>query len=93
MQNLIALMLVSLAIISIGCKKVESNNHDTVLELTTIEPYDITQTSAVCGCEVTVSENVSLAELGICWDTMSNPTVSSAHLSTNNWNGSFTCSL
>ncbi len=95
MQDFIALMLVSLAIVSIGCKKVDNNNqnHEVTLSLTTMEPYDITQTSAMCGCEVTVSENFSLAELGICWDTVRNPTVNGAHLFTNNWNGSFTCSL
>lgn len=95
MQDFIALMLVSLAIVSIGCKKVDNNNqnHEVTLSLTTMEPYDITQTSAMCGCEVIVSENFSLAELGICWDTVRNPTVNCAHLFTNNWNGSFTCSL
>lgn len=95
MQDFIALMLVSLAIVSIGCKKVDNNNqnHEVTLSLTTMEPYDITQTSAMCGCEVTVSENFSLAELGICWDTVRNPTVNGAHLFTNNWSGSFTCSL
>lgn len=95
MQDFIALMLVSLAIVSIGCKKVENNNqsHEVTLSLTTMEPYDITQTSAMCGCEVTVSENFSLAELGICWDTVRNPTVNGAHLFTNNWSGSFTCLL
>lgn len=95
MQDFIALMLVSLAIVSLGCKKVDNNNqnHEVTLSLTTMEPYDITQTSAMCGCEVTVSENFSLAELGICWDTVRNPTVNGAHLFTNNWSGSFTCSL
>lgn len=95
MQDFIALMLVSLAIVSIGCKKVDNNNqiHEVTLSLTTMEPYDITQTSAMCGCEVTVSENFSLAELGICWDTVRNPTVNGAHLFTNNWSGSFTCLL
>lgn len=95
MQDFIALMLVSLAIVSIGCKKVDNNNqsHEVTLSLTTMEPYDITQTSAMCGCEVIVSENFSLAELGICWDTVRNPTVNGAHLFTNNWSGSFTCLL
>lgn len=93
MQDFIALMLVSLAIISMGCKKVENHSHSVVLELTTISPYDITQTSAVCGCRVTVSENVSLAELGVCWGQESNLTVESAHLFTTSWNEPFTCSL
>lgn len=93
MKNPIAVMLVLLAIISVGCKKTENNNHDSLLKLTTISPYDITQTSAVCGSEVVVSENVSLTELGICWGTENNLTLENAHLSTTDWNKPFLCSL
>lgn len=92
-KAIVAVVLMSLAISSIGCKKVENNNDDAKLKVTTVTPHDITQTSAVCGCEVTVDEDVLLTEIGVCWDTESNPTVESAHLSSTLWGEPFECIL
>lgn len=93
LKALAAIMLLSLTVSIIGCKKAENNSDEVRLKVTTITPYDITQTSAKCGCEVMVSDNVNLAELGVCWGTANNPTVESAHLSTSHWTEPYICTL
>lgn len=83
-KAVVAVLLMSLAILYFGCKKVENNSGD--VKVTTITPRDITQTTAVCGCDVTVTGNLIVTEAGICWGTESNPTVEDTHISAQ-WNG------
>lgn len=63
------------------------------IEITTITPSNITQTSAECGAEVTKWDDVLLQELGVCLSTRENPTVADTHFSTLTWYGTipFTC--
>ncbi len=90
MKAIAAIMLTTLTVFFIaGCNKDENND----VHVTTYTPQDITQTSAVCGGEVILTEGLSLNELGVCWSESSNPTVGDAHLSTTNWSKPYVCTL
>ena len=96
MKAVAAVMLMAAVVFTAGCNKPEDepNNDETVMvTVTTITPSDITTKTAVCGAEVVVTEGVTLEELGVCWGIQENPTASEEHLSTAQWNESFTCKL
>lgn len=63
------------------------------VRVTTYTPQDITQTRAKCGGDVIVTQGLALDELGVCWSTEHNPTISDAHLSTTNWSETFVCTI
>ena len=84
-----AVLLLMTVIIVIGCKKQENND----VRVTTYTPQDITQTSAVCGGDVIVTQGLTLNSLGVCWSTERNPMVENAHLSTNNWSEPYVCTI
>ena len=71
----------------------EGNDNEVIVTVITTTPNEITTTSAMCGAEVTVSEEVEISELGVCWSTQVNPTTNDAHLSTTIWKEPFTCAL
>ena len=75
-----AIMLMTIVVITMSCRKVTSSG----VVLTTYAPQDITDTTAVCGCEVTVEQGIELTEIGVCWSENQNPTVADSHLSTRN---------
>ena len=85
-----ALMLMTL-FFATGCNKPE--NQDDDVRVTTYTPQDVTQTSAVCGGDVIVTQGLSLNEIGVCWSTSSKPTVEDAHLSTANWSEPYVCTI
>ncbi len=68
-------------------------NNDSDVRVTTYTPQDITQTSAVCGGDVIVTQELSLNELGVCWGTSFNPTAADSHLSTTNWSEPYVCTI
>lgn len=76
---LAAIMLMTAVIITVGCKP------DLEVTVTTCVPHDITTTSAVCGGEVTLSQEVEVDELGVCWGVIPNPTVADTNVSTSSW--------
>lgn len=86
-----AIMLMTAAIIAVGCKPENEPNNGNV-KVTTIAPTEITSSTAVCGAEAVVEE-VTLDELGVCWGFQENPIASGEHLSTTKWNERFTCTL
>lgn len=102
---LAALLLMISMVITVGCKPEDNpsngggnqgddnNEVEETITVTTDTPKDITETTAVCGGRVVVSEGVTLNELGLCWSTNPNPTADGAHVSTANWNAPFVCSL
>ena len=63
------------------------------VSVNTYTPQDITATTAVCGGEVMELSGITITELGVCWNTSSNPTVDGFHSSTPNWNEPYTCTL
>jgi len=58
-------------------------------EITTIEPINITDISAVCGGDVTSAGNGNVLERGVCWSTNNNPTLSDNYLTIGSGIGSF----
>jgi len=84
-----AIMLITTVFVYVGCNK----QGDSDVRVTTYTPQDITQTSAVCGGDVIVTQGLSLNELGVCWSTSSKPTVEDSHLSTSNWNEPYVCTI
>lgn len=85
-----ALMLMTV-FFATGCNKPE--NQDDDVRVTTYTPQDVTQTSAVCGGDVIVTQGLSLSQLGVCWSESRNPTVEDSHLSTTNWSESYVCTI
>lgn len=84
-----------------GCKP-ENNNSDPnngdgntnyEVRVTTNTPYDITQTSAVCGGAAIVSGEIGLNTIGVCWSKESNPTIEDAHQNSSSWESSFVCTV
>ena len=79
---IIAVVLAMATVILSGCKKenkTDSGNdpgNENVLKVTTYTPHDITSTTVVCGAEAFIPEGMSLERIGICWDTMPNPSFS-----------------
>ena len=47
----------------------------------TTDPIEITQSSALCGGEITSDGNVQLTACGVCWSTHHSPTIIDAHTS------------
>lgn len=94
MKNLtraIAAMMLMIAVISTGCSPEENNGND--VRVTTYTPKDITQTTAVCGGDVIVTEGLTLSEFGVCWSLECDPTAKDAHLSTINWSEPYICTI
>ena len=83
-------MVLTAAFFATGCNK---ENNDTDVRVTTYTPQDVTQTSAVCGGDVIVTQGLSLNELGVCWSTSNKPTVEDAHLHTTNWSEPYVCTI
>lgn len=71
----------------VGCAPEENNDSD--VRVTTYTPQDITQTTAVCGGDVIVTQGLSLNELGVCWSKERNPSVEDTLVSTANWRDTF----
>lgn len=92
------MMLMVMVIFAARCTKPDDPNNgggndEVTVTVTTIEPSEITATTAVCGAEVTVSEGTTLTELGVCWSTNATPTVAVSHLSSESSDGHFTCTV
>ena len=87
----IAALMLMTVFFAAGCNKPE--NQDDDVRVTTYTPQDVTQTSAVCGGDVIVTQGLSLNELGVCWSTSSKPTVEDAHLRTTNWSEPYVCTI
>lgn len=97
LKALAAIMLMTVAVIAAGCKPEDEpdngGNNDVTVTVTTVEPSEITKTTAICGAEAIVSEGAALTEIGVCWNTRENPTINDKLLSTTTWNEPFSCTL
>ena len=90
MKAIAAIMLAVAVVIIAGCNKQENNN----VKVMTNAPQDITATTVTIRGEVeVVAEGISLTDMGVCWGTAKNPTVSNNHLSGMNRGESFTCTI
>lgn len=61
--------------------------------VTTSTVTDITQTTAICGGNVTADGGSPITERGICWSTSSNPTINDSHTSSGAGLGQFTLQM
>jgi hypothetical protein len=98
-KALAAMMLMTM-VFATGCtpeddsNNGENNGNNTEdVRVTTYTPQDITNTTAVCGGDVIVTQGLTLSELGVCWGTSSKPTVEDNHLSTTNWSEPYVCTI
>jgi hypothetical protein len=74
-------------------RSAQGTNNSNYIEVTTNNVTDITHTTAVCGGNVTVTDNVTITARGVCWSTNSNPTVNDNHTSNGTGTGNFTSSI
>ena len=108
LKVLASVMLIVAVVCAAGCKKNDASNNESGnngnngggggnsnsdVRVTTYTPQDVTATTAVCGGDVIVTEGLTLTEIGVCWSTSGNPTPDGDHLSTDNWNEPFVCTL
>ena len=78
------LMLAAAVVFAAGCTKPDEPNNgengEVSITVYTFDPRNITETTAECGCGVILSpNNIRINELGLCWSTRENPTVSGPH--------------
>ena len=66
------------------------NTDTTTPILTTDTISNISQTSAVCGGNITSDGGLPVTARGVCWSASSNPTISDSHTSDSTGTGSFT---
>lgn len=82
-----------------GCTKPEDDNNgddngnDVKVTVVTYEPQEITAISAVCGGEVSVSNDAARVEVGVCWNTSGTPTVNDNNLIAETGKLSFTVTV
>lgn len=69
-----------------GSKGSSGGGNNNGVKVTTNTPRDITANTAVLGGTTELADDVVLTEVGVCWDTISHPTVNCNHLSSQNWN-------
>lgn len=101
-KTLATIMLMAAVVYAAGCNKDDNSgndgggnngSNDNEVCVITYTPQDITPRTAVCGGEVIESQGFSFSELGVCWSTMSMPTVRDAHISTMAWIEPFVCTI
>lgn len=90
------MMLIALAVV--GCTKPKDDNNNEVVstnfvKVATSTPTDITSNSASCGGAAFVDGVITLTELGVCWDTTSNPTPADNKLSTEDCDQPYLCTI
>lgn len=95
-------MLMMAVVFAVGCGKDDNSNNgggnnnngtnENVTVITTT-PKDITSTSAVCGGSVSISEGITLSEVGVCWSTGTTPTVAGSHLAAESLEEQFICTV
>lgn len=90
MKAVAAIMLPVAVVLAAGCNKQENSN----VKVITYEPQDITQTTATIKGEVdVVVDGITVTDMGVCWGTSKNPTVSDNHMSGNAKGTTFTCKI
>lgn len=65
----------------------------TTATLTTADTSAVTQTTAVCGGNISSNGGAGITERGVCWNTSQSPTISNYHTSNGSGSGSYTSNL
>lgn len=98
LKTVAATMMAGFLSVAFGCNKPENNdvdptfdNSEDIVRVTTLEPFQITMTSAACGGLVEADEDVSLhnARYGICWSKEEMPTYRDRHVYTSDYDEAF----
>ena len=80
--------------LSVRCLRDEENSSTILLPtVTTSAASNITETTAICGGNVTSDGGVAVTARGVCWSTSQNPTISDSHTTNGSGTGSFTSNL
>ncbi len=66
---------------------------DGIAEITTNNVTGITETTAVCGGEVTDDGGAEVTARGLCWSTSENPTIAGSHTTDGSGTGSYTSNM
>ena len=66
---------------------------DGIAEITTNDVTEITETTAVCGGEVTDDGGATVTARGVCWSTSQNPTITGSHTTDGSGTGSYTSNI
>jgi uncharacterized protein (TIGR02145 family) len=92
--SVIVILLFGTAIYLPSCKKEETVPTPPTLPIvTTTNVSEITQTTALTGGTVTADGGAEITDIGVCWSTSPNPTISSTKTSSDKGTGSFTSSI
>ena len=71
----------------------EFTTNSILATVTTASVSSITQTTAICGGNVTDDGGNTVSARGVCWSTNQNPTISNSHTTNGTGTGSFTSNL
>ena len=88
----VATIMITVAVLLIvaGCNKENNGN----VKVITYAPQDITQTTATIKGDVeTIVDGIIVTDMGVCWGTSKNPTVSDNHISCNTNGATFTVTI
>jgi hypothetical protein len=94
-NNICILLYITVLIVSnltISCKKNEQKQ-EQLPALTTIIASEITQTTAICGGDVSSDGGVSVISRGVCWSLTTNPTTSNNKTTDGSGTGAFLSSV
>ena len=70
-----------------------TTNEATLPAVTTASPSNITDSSAICGGNVTDNGGKQVTARGVCWNTIENPTLSDSYTTDGTGTGTFTSNL
>ena len=70
-----------------------TTNDYSLPEVTIDDIINITDTSAICGGNVTDDGGLTITDRGVCWSTSQNPTINNPHISSGTGSGEFTSTL
>lgn len=96
MKNQFTQVLVILSLILTSCSKKDSSTNNTLIStpvVTTAYATNITQTTAVCGGEVTYDGGATVTARGVCWNSTGYPTLSNSKVSSGSGTGSFSATM
>ena len=74
-------------------KSFTTTQHYEPPTVTTNDVTGITETTAVCGGNVTADGGAEITARGVCWSTSQNPTISDSHTTDGSGTGSFTSNM
>jgi hypothetical protein len=84
------LVIIGTLVVFAGCKKTDSNS---VPVLATANVNKVAFTTAECGGTITADGGAAITARGVCWDTLSNPTVAKNKTTDSIGAGTFTSKL